>query len=150
MSSDLPSPPPETNLTNVVNQSPYFGNDGSDLIESTSHEKILYFEALNIITSPEELSHDSLSRAPAASRIENAPRFTLKDILSQSLNPTNPMLNSTPFLSSSKGPYFAIFDQSFWYWKASPLLTSLLSAAQYPEQLQNQYLSFFHHSIIPA
>jgi hypothetical protein len=64
MSSGLPSPPPETN---VVDQSPYFGNDGSDSIESTGHEKILYSEALNIITPPEELSHDSLSRAPAAS-----------------------------------------------------------------------------------
>jgi DMATS type aromatic prenyltransferase len=150
MSSGLPSPPSETNLTNLVNQTSYFENDGSNSIYSTGHEKILSSEALDLITPPEELSHDPLSRTPAASLIEHAPRPTLKDILSQSLNPTNSMFNSTPFLPSSKGPCFATFDQSFWYWKTSPLLTSLLSAAQYPEQLQNQYLSFFHHSIIPA
>jgi hypothetical protein len=61
MSSGLPSPPPETN---VVDQSPYFGNDGSDSIESTGHEKILYSEALNIITPPEEskMHHDLPSK----------------------------------------------------------------------------------------
>jgi hypothetical protein len=153
MSSGLPSPLSETNSTNVVDQSSYFGkgsNDGSNLIESTGHENILSSEALDLIPPPEEVSHNPLSHAPAAPRIENAPRYTLKDILSQSLNPTNPMFNSTPFLPSSKGPCFVTFDQSFWYWKTSPLLSNLLSAVHYPKQLQNEYLSLFHHSIIPA
>jgi DMATS type aromatic prenyltransferase len=124
-------------------------NEGSNSIKSTGHEKILSSEDLDLITPPEELSDGPLSRAPATSRIKNAPQPTLKDILSQSLNPTNPTFNSTPFLPSPEGPCFATFDQSFWYRKTSPL-SNLLSVAQYPQQLQNEYLYFFHHSIIPA
>jgi DMATS type aromatic prenyltransferase len=41
-------------------------------------------------------------------------------------------------------------SQSFWYSATTPLFSKLLSTAQYPPHLQDEYLFFYNHSILPA
>ncbi len=75
---------------------------------------------------------------------------TIKKILSQSLNPTSSMFNTEPFTPSSNGPCFANSSQSFWHHATALLLSRLLSIAKYPPHIQDQYIFFFNHSILPA
>jgi DMATS type aromatic prenyltransferase len=75
---------------------------------------------------------------------------TVKQMLTDGINPTSSMFNSEPFTPSPRGPCFANSTQAFWYLAIMPLLSKLLSAANYPPHLQDQYLFFHNHSIIPA
>lgn len=75
---------------------------------------------------------------------------TVKQMLTDGINPTSPMFNSEPFAPSPRGPCFANSSQAFWYLATMPLLSKLLSTANYPPHLQDQYLFFHNHSIIPA
>ncbi len=75
---------------------------------------------------------------------------TVKQMLTDGINPTSPMFNSEPFAPSPRGPCFANSSQAFWYLTTVPLLSNLLSTANYPPHLQDQYLFFHNHSIIPA
>ena len=74
----------------------------------------------------------------------------VKQMLTDGINPTSPMFNSEPFAPSPRGPCFANSSQAFWYLATTPLLSKLLSTANYPRHLQDQYLFFHNHSIIPA
>ena len=75
---------------------------------------------------------------------------TVKQMLPDGINPTSSMFNSEPFAPSPRGPCFANSSQGFWYLATMPLLSKLLSTANYPPHLQDQYLFFHNHSIIPA
>jgi DMATS type aromatic prenyltransferase len=82
--------------------------------------------------------------------INQATPRTVKQMLTQNINPTSPMFNAEPLAPSPRGPCFANTSQSFWYSATTPLFSKLLSTSQYPPHLQDQYLFFYNHSILPA
>ncbi|PMD38624.1 aromatic prenyltransferase [Hyaloscypha variabilis F] len=83
-------------------------------------------------------------------RISQPRAPTVKQILAQDINPTSQMFNVESFTPSAGGPCFASASQAFWYGTTTPLLSKLLGTASYPPHLQDQYIFFYNHSILPG
>lgn len=131
-SSNLPKKDQVTITTTELpgKDHPFSNNAAKSIIsrELTVFQKLLSSKALQ----KEALDlhdHESLTEEFKArkERDETIQPPTVKQMLTQDINPTSPMFNAEPFTPSPQGLCFATTSQSFWYQTTTPLLDKLLA-----------------------